>query len=637
MSRRFSGKQRAALFIATQGHCAECHNTLPPAWHADHIQPYSKGGTTDVLNGQALCPRCNLKKGNKDMSEIAEWPADFKLRSWQERALNHIEATDKNDFLVVATPGSGKTKLALRYAHKLLTCRQVERIVFVCPTDHLRSQWADNAAQVGIDLDPKFSNSDVVEAEDYHGVVVTYQQVSYGAELFRLNCRRRTLLVFDEIHHVGDELAWGNALRHAFEPAAFRLALTGTAFRSDNNPIPFVTYEDGRSRADFEYGYAQSLADGVCRPVYFPSFEGQIEWLSNDGEKERRSLLDHLSRAKASERLRAALSTSCDWIQTVLREANQKLSEIRAEGHNDAAGLVIAMNQFHAKNIAKLLTQITGIEPVIAISEAPDASERIKRFSESKERWIVAVKMISEGVDIPRLRVGVYATNVLSELYFRQAVGRLVRCIEGLEEQSASLFIPADEVLVEFARTIKQERDHQLGQDKEKAVRSSEKEQEEDEVLSYLFAPLSSEPRRYDVIFDGSSFNQAELDHATQVGDELGIKLPAAQVAALLRRGAAQAGVHLVHGTESLETVRKSYQSKYDRKISLRRTVHRLASRLARVLGIEIKEIHALWIKSGGTPQGSATEQELRRKEEWLKQRLREAREEKFSANLLMI
>ena len=62
-NRRFSHSQRVALFVAAGGACANCGRSLDSSFHADHMQPWSTGGVTDVINGQALCPTCNLRKG----------------------------------------------------------------------------------------------------------------------------------------------------------------------------------------------------------------------------------------------------------------------------------------------------------------------------------------------------------------------------------------------------------------------------------------------------------------------------------------------------------------------------------------------------------------------------------------------
>ena len=67
-SRRFGSAQRVALFLAGRGRCAECGELLGPGWHADHVVPVRAGGATDAANGQALCARCNLKKGGREPS-----------------------------------------------------------------------------------------------------------------------------------------------------------------------------------------------------------------------------------------------------------------------------------------------------------------------------------------------------------------------------------------------------------------------------------------------------------------------------------------------------------------------------------------------------------------------------------------
>ncbi|MBR7503214.1 ATP-dependent helicase, partial [Mycobacterium tuberculosis] len=87
----------------------------------------------------------------------------------------------------------------------------------------------------------------------------------------------RTLVILDEVHHAGDALSWGDAVREAFGPAVRRLSLTGTPFRSDTSPIPFVTYAPDAegirtSVADYSYGYGRALKDSVVRPVLFLAY-----------------------------------------------------------------------------------------------------------------------------------------------------------------------------------------------------------------------------------------------------------------------------------------------------------------------------------------------------------------------------
>src|SRR5690606_6301897 len=171
----------------------------------------------------------------------------------------------------------------------------------------------------------------------------------------------------------------------------------------------------------------------VCRLVFFPTFEGEMEWLSSTGEIVEATFEDELNEAKRRERLNTAISPNGDWLPEVIKAAHEKLRYVQSNSQRDAKALVICRDKAHARgiddaeNVAKLIQRITGKAPAIALSDDPKASDVIKDFGTSSNDWLVAVKMVSEGVDIPNLRIGVYATNIISELYFRQFIGRFVR------------------------------------------------------------------------------------------------------------------------------------------------------------------------------------------------------------------
>lgn len=383
-----------------------------------------------------------------------------KLRDWQARAEHAVLMHPTLDFLAMATPAAGKTQFALKIAHRFLSDRAADRILVVCPTNHLRTQWALAASHVGIHLDPALTNEQRQEASDYQGAVVTYQQVCLDPAVFAGVCRRRrTLIIFDEIHHAGDGKEWGMALREAFGDVVFRLSLSGTPFRSDNAPIPFVRYRDGQSQADFSYGYREAIRDGVCRPILFPSYDGDLTWLSDRGQHSH-TFDEGLTGELKRERLKTAL-LQADWLGEVVQDAHRTLTRVRKDEQRDAGGLIVAMNQAHARSVADLVRAVTGEKAAVAVSDDPAASRIIQAFGDSGARWLVAVNMVSEGVDMPRLRVGVYATNVLTEIYFRQVVGRFVRIQAGMPRpQRAWLYLPKDPTLVEYAQQITIERDH---------------------------------------------------------------------------------------------------------------------------------------------------------------------------------
>jgi superfamily II DNA or RNA helicase len=431
--------------------------------------------------------------GRAKTRPLPDWPDSRPLRSWQEEATEAVRAHSATSFLASATPAAGKTTFGLHIAHRMLSAKFVSRVVVAGPTTHICRQWAADAGRYGIDLEPNRPNSDGPESADFHGVAVTYQTIAAGPDIHRRAAESRaTLLIADEPHHMGDQAAWGLQARKAFDGARFRLLLSGTPFRSDNSAIPWVTYdEDGISRADYAYGYPQALVDRVCRPITFLPYDGEMEWIS-DGRLRSADFDLALPAAESARRLRTALSPEGEWMGEVLRDGDARLSEVRAGGHPDAGGLVIASDQDHARAIAARLESVSGERPELVMSDEPGASRRIADFASSDRRWLVSVLMVSEGVDIPRLRVGVYATAARTELFFRQVVGRFIRTIPGPRRQMSYLLMPADARLKALAHEIELERRHALDL-------SADAEEEEVEIDDFErpepgggFAALSS-------------------------------------------------------------------------------------------------------------------------------------------------
>ncbi|OBI87324.1 hypothetical protein A5661_08485 [Mycobacterium asiaticum] len=468
------------------------------------------------------------------------------LRGWQRRALVKYLGTEPRDFLAVATPGSGKTAFALRIAGELMGHRAVEQLTVVVPTEHLKIQWAQAAGRQGLALDPKFSNSNPQTSPEYHGVVVTYAQVASHPTLHRVRTeQRKTLVIFDEIHHGGDAKTWGDAIREAFSDATRRLALTGTPFRSDDSPIPFVNYEPDseglmRSQADHTYGYAEALADGVVRPVVFMAYSGQARWRDSAGEEHEARLGEPLSAEQTARAWRTALDPAGEWMPAVITAADQRLRQLR-EHVPDAGGMIIASDRTAARAYATLLKKLTGEVPTVVLSDDPGSSARISEFAASDTRWLVAVRMVSEGVDVPRLSVGIYATSASTPLFFAQAIGRFVRSRRPGE--TASIFLPSVPNLLQLASELEAQRNHVLGKphrvsegdplDEDPAVRTQNEKTEENG-----FTSLGADAELDQVIFDGSSFGTAAPAGSEEEADYLGIPglLDAEQMRALLHR-----------------------------------------------------------------------------------------------------
>jgi superfamily II DNA or RNA helicase len=419
--------------------------------------------------------------------------AAHSLREWQEHALAEMASWTTGPFLLSAAPGAGKTRPSLELARRELSDGTVDAVVVACPTGPLTRQWARAANQLGLNLAPDADSPR--PPRGFHGVSVTYARIA-KAPVRWASAPGRTLVIADEAHHLGEELAWGESFSRAFRGAARWLLLSGTPFRSDATPIPGVRYDaQGLAEPDVSYTYADAVRDGICRPVCFVAYDGTLSWRSGDDIIES-SFETVLSTREASRRYRTAISTELpDGLPRILTEADARLQALRVDGHRDAGGLVIAADSSHARRIAQLLREATGRTPVVVLHQEARAAEKLAAFTHSRERWIVAVNMVSEGVDIPRLRVGVYATAAKTPLIFRQIVGRFVRTIPGRPVDTSWLYIPADTVLRDHAASVEQELRHILrpaGEAEESFEEQPERRQTE-RSEEPTFVPLSAD------------------------------------------------------------------------------------------------------------------------------------------------
>lgn len=466
----------------------------------------------------------------------APWGTAGKLRAWQEEALTAYFDREPKDFLAAATPGAGKTTFALRLAKELLARRVIDRVTVVAPTEHLKRQWAEAAERVAIHLDPTFRNKDRWYGRHFHGIAVTYAQVVADAALHRqLTEAGRTLVILDEVHHGGDALSWGDAIREAFTPATRRLSLSGTPFRSDTAAIPFIEYvrdQDGTrvSRTDYSYGYDRALRDGVVRPVMFMVYAGSMRWRTTAGEEMEARLGEGNTKDITSQAWRTALDPSGDWIPSVLKAADVRLTEVR-RGVPDAGGLVIATDQFAARAYARILQDISGQQVTVVLSDEKAASDRIAEFAGNTNRWMVAVRMVSEGVDIPRLAVGVYGTSAATPLFFAQAIGRFVRARR--RGETASVFLPNVPGLMSLANALEVQRDHALdrmrnedenGLDEDALTAANRAEKASDGLeQEFAFEAIGSDATFDRVLYEGGEFGfEAEIGSEEEL-DFIGI------------------------------------------------------------------------------------------------------------------
>jgi len=407
---------------------------------ADHINPHSKGGKTTVENCQIISPTANKKKG----------AFVYKPRKWQQEFMDSWNRRDEGiPFMLIAIPGSGKTMATLEVARKWIAAGPDRRVVIVVPTVNLKTQWAKEALQFGLELQTKEFGTNF--RHGFHGGVATYHLVGNSPLLFRKLCSAApTMVIFDEIHHCGEDSHFGSGIKEGFELAKEKISMSGTPWKSDGKPIPFVRYDgNGYAVGNYSYDYPHALRDGVVRYLAFDHAKGSIQ---NDLTGESSELHEGITDEEAAFRLNRLLEPDGEFVRQQVRDAHRKLCECR-KAVPDAGGLAVCKDQTHALKIANVIKEETGCYPSIIVSDAELENDNVESFRKSSKEWLVAVKKVSEGTDIKRLQVLCYLTNTVSELFFRQVIGRVSR-VRDMEDYEGYVYLPADPRLIGFSKNI---------------------------------------------------------------------------------------------------------------------------------------------------------------------------------------
>ena len=559
MNRLFAGLQRTQLYIKSNGRCSMCGCLLNPAkWEADHIQPWSKGGPTEQLNGQALCIPCHQSKMTTHPVE-QYLPQKIELRKWQQEFAQRfldfagtqafLEPNDRKAFILNAFPGSGKTIAQLAVAKYLISTGLCDWFTVVVPSDKLRSDFVQVAEMFGLRLYGGTALN--VNFNVHHGVVLTYQQLSSETRTSQIAVwtkSHRTFVTADEIHHLSDKNSWGENFELAFEESTVRLLTTGTPFRSDHSRIPWCSYVRISERLEeldlkgshaYSYGYDDALTDGVVREVDFPTWSGRVQWRvsSPDGtstdfdhtfDDDLKESYPDLSEADVeklmNQRNRFAVEADTQYIHDQILAADRTLQSIR-QTHPWAGGLIVCQVREHADAMGCLVEELTGEKPVVVHGDVEEAKDKLRCFQQdttpSRERWLITVQMVTEGVDIKHLRVLVYATNKTAPLFWTQVLGRILRHEpEAPLDQTAVFYQYGDERLREYAKRIHEAIQTHRHLKEEKQPRDSS---ERGEHSPATVEGLSAEGEGDVHIFGGKEYSAQEVAALTAYANSLGI------------------------------------------------------------------------------------------------------------------
>lgn len=380
----------------------------------------------------------------------------MQLRRWQSECISkalHKFSVPGNHFLCLATPGAGKTVMASVLAAKLLEQNQIDLILCFSPSVIVSSDF-EHALAV-------HTNTRMDGLLGSKGRSLTYQAMLFLDDGFwKLFDSNRIFVIFDEIHHcagdgLGNANAWGQKIiQHIQGRATYSLALTGTPWRSDQVPIALSSYcRQQKIHCDYVYGLTQAVADNVCRTPKITLIDNDRVWVKHNNEVFKFSCFgDLLKESKCSYQ---QLIENEALISYFIDKSSKKLSAIRKQ-HSSAGGLIVAATVEHANKISEILYRRTGDQAYIATYREEDPLSIINTFKYNSEKWIISVGMISEGTNIPRLRVCCHLTRVKTELHFRQVLGRILRSNNEANDEGF-LYMPAEPNLLEYANRVAQE------------------------------------------------------------------------------------------------------------------------------------------------------------------------------------
>lgn len=372
------------------------------------------------------------------------------LHKWREVWGSHSEG--QFTFNLGASVGAGKTYMAALVAQELLNSRQIDRVAYVCPNkiitdgvirtfrtfDIFLSDW-DNAQHAGEG-----------EGAATQGAVLTYQSLAQSRcwkSQRRIADRKRTLAIFDEIHHLGGRLAWAQAARQAFEDESVAvMGMSGTWFRSDNKVIPFGTYLDyDPDEADvpfadqlrylychYTYTLGEGVADGVNKQPAFVWPEGKV-CITVNGVSQDYSIDRPPPKELENSYINAAVASGSASRLDALRIV---LERCKAEGRK----LIIFVGGYSRSHSVRAVDDASRILPselhalgvspsrILSITgETENSLALLANFGKSDADILIAVNMVSEGVDIPELSAALFLTSVTATATTIQRIGRTLR------------------------------------------------------------------------------------------------------------------------------------------------------------------------------------------------------------------
>jgi superfamily II DNA or RNA helicase len=450
--RLFTPYQKRQIAIVAGHKCQRCGEVLGGSWEAHHVIPYAKGGVTEVFNGMALCTGCH-KRVHSAMT--------FVPREWQikchERERESRETGASKVFFLEACPGAGKSAMAAMIAKEWLQLGFVDHVVVIAPWRPVVASITEACSKMELTTSRSiFAGTSGYTAPPSWEVSVTTTSAGCSAktvEALRQWSDRHGLnyaVIIDEIHHNSESGAWGQYADLLGEKAKRIVVMSGTPFRADGMPITFLQYHNDEPSCDYRLGYTDGVREGYVRDVTTRWIRGSATVVDRGNGKTVEKPYSELTKAEVSQIQDELFDSRGELVRSTVEAVHSDLMRIRqSHQYSDAAALFVCRpgstsgeSDKRVFQVAETIRRLTNIEPVVVTHKDQDAEGKIRMFRDSDRPYIVAVNMISEGCDIPRLLSVGLLRLISSPMLVRQIVGRVIRRRGTWDEIAANVYSP---------------------------------------------------------------------------------------------------------------------------------------------------------------------------------------------------
>lgn len=525
--RRFTRREKNAMYAAWHGRCAECGAELGDGWHADHFVPWVRGGRTEMNNGRPLCPACNLRKGTSvDYRDAFDPDARPFQGELVKAVINRYTAREKVTVGLIWC-GSGKTigyqaaatalmrlesrtlpriKYVLVYVPRVTLARQAEMGYRTYLYDDKGRKVIDGTTGKPAELGSFRLFDAVCRLERiYHranqsplmppgetrvGLTSTYQSLvsdfgkeeKDGGQLHIKWARRHAgefLLIADEAQYCGaedgdedeDAPAAGRYIAQMAEYAGHVLLLTGTAERADGRQLVLCEdrYRTGpRERLYLQPDVTASYSDGITFG-YLRQFDAAI---LDAGIKLKSGVEYDLSMASEQppgERAALASVLRDPAVWTALCDLTVRRLRAAKRVKKEHRALIACMGMNDVRDVVAYLSHAYP-ELKVAKAISRDGSEALKALEDFKRNpydILVTVRMAFIGYDCPEITVVGVLTNYRDLGHLTQLVfrgGRVWKEGGPAASQRLHLIVPDDQAMQRFIVYLRNEQARGLSQ-----------------------------------------------------------------------------------------------------------------------------------------------------------------------------